>query len=239
MNGRLLGWPINRAGKRAEILIYEDIGGGWLDGLTAKAFVEQLNQLGDVTELDVRINSVGGGISDATAMYNALERHPATKTVHIDGIAASAASWIGMVAAPGQLLIAENARVMIHNSWTVEMGDKETFRKAIEQLDKADGVVVDMYMKRAKVSREKIVAMMAAETWMTATEAIEIGLADVLVGPKLTDAANRLDLSNFRNVPKDLSGEARSASGEEEAAAVAVAVAVDARWAEVRGHEAA
>jgi ATP-dependent protease ClpP protease subunit len=87
---------INRAEKHsAEILIYEDIGEGFFtSGVTAQGFLKELRALGDVGQLDIRINSNGGSVFDGVAIYNALRQHPANKTVHVDGIAASIASII-------------------------------------------------------------------------------------------------------------------------------------------------
>ena len=114
----------------AEIWIYEDIGEGWLGGLSAKVFADDLKKVGKVKNIYVRINSVGGSAVDGTAIYNSLKRHPANINVSIDGIAASIASIIAM--AGDHIEMASNAMMMIHEPWIVAGGTASELR---EQAD--------------------------------------------------------------------------------------------------------
>lgn len=201
-------WEFNRTGGRsAEVLIYGIIGSDfWGEGLTSTSFIEQLDALGDIEELSVRINSEGGLAFEGAAIYNALARHPAVVTVHIDGLAASAASQVAMAADPGKLLIADNARMMIHNAWNIEMGDKWAMRKMATRLEALDELIVDAYMKRAKVDRKEIQRMMDEEAWLNASEAAKVGLADEVEDQSQAAALWRsdYDLSRFKHPPKEL-----------------------------------
>ena len=100
---------------RGEIYIYEDIGEGWFGGLTAKAFSDTMREIGDVSALDIYINSPGGSVFDGVAIYNQIKRFNGEKIIHIDGIAASIASVIAM--AGDEIRIASNGMMMIHDPW--------------------------------------------------------------------------------------------------------------------------
>jgi ATP-dependent protease ClpP protease subunit len=115
----------------AEISIYDEIG-GW--GVTANDFIASLESLGEVSNIDLRISSPGGSIIEGNVIYNAIKRHPANVTVYIDGMAASMASVIAM--AGDEIVMAENALLMIHNPWTVSIGDSEQLRKDADLMDK-------------------------------------------------------------------------------------------------------
>ncbi len=243
-------WPMNKNGRTAEILIYQEIG-YWYD---SRMFIDQLNGLGEVDVIDVRINSVGGIAQEAVAMYQALVRHAAKKRVWIDAAAYSAASLLAMAASPGELRIAFNARMMIHNAWNIILGDKREMAKEAELLDMLDGTIAATYAKRmTSVLKEEILGLMDEETWYDAEGAVAAGLADeIFEGDEAVDVpgdATNL-ASRYRNIPRDLVDrlaargqkvEGRASrvesrtSGEGEDTAVEVA----ARWAEVRERETA
>ncbi len=135
----------NAEKRTAEMLIYEPIGGdGWGGGLTAKAFKDNLDSFGDLDEIDVRINSPGGEVSEGVAIYNTLVNHPAKINVFIDGIAASAASFVAQAASPGRLSMAENALFMIHNASGMTWGrpsrslPDRRCAEAVRQIDRHD-----------------------------------------------------------------------------------------------------
>ena len=115
----------------AEIVIYDEIGAF---GIPAKAFLDELKALGPVAELTVRINSPGGSVFDGVAIYNALKRHDARLTVWIDGIAASIASMIAM--AGDEVVMPENAMLMLHDPSGLVMGTAADMRGMAEALDK-------------------------------------------------------------------------------------------------------
>lgn len=183
----------------AEILIYEQIGEDWFGGgISAKRFADDLKALGDIKTLNVRINSPGGSVFDGTTIYNQLVQHKATVNVFIDGIAASAASYVAM--AGDTIKIAENGLFMIHNAWGITIGNAADMRKQAEVLDKIDSTIVTTYKKRTKQSEDKLKDWMAAETWFTGAEAVENGFADAIMEAKTTE--NSFDLSIFKNAPK-------------------------------------
>jgi len=188
----------------SEILIYETIGEDWFGGgLTGKRFLDELKALGEIDELTVRINSPGGSVFDGDAIYNALVRHPARIVAEIDGLAASAASYIAMAA--DEIRMAENAMMMIHNAHGVTVGDRRDHAKMQDLLLKLDGTIANTYAKRTGRRSETFARMMDEETWFTADEAIENKLADSILPAK--KVAARFDpkvLSNFKHAP-DLS----------------------------------
>lgn len=194
--------------KTAEITIYEEIGEGWYGGITAKDFVKQLAALGEVDTINVHINSPGGDVFDGLAMHNALVNHPATVNVHIDGLAASIASIIAM--AGDTITIADNAMLMIHNPWSVAIGEAKDMRKMADTLDQIRGTLVGTYAKQTGMSEKDIIALLDAETWLDATQAKEKGFVDAIGEGKKAKAS--FDLSHFKNAPEKLP--AASASEE-------------------------
>lgn len=156
----------------ATLHIYDEIGGF---GVSAIELVNELKNLEGVDEITLRLNSPGGSIIEGTAIYNALKNHGAKIIVMIDGLAASMASVIAM--AGDEIQIAENAYLMIHNPWTMAVGDAEELRKSADLLDKMRENLVNAY-SRSGMDREKIIELMDAETWMTASEALENGFVD-------------------------------------------------------------
>jgi ATP-dependent protease ClpP protease subunit len=162
--------------KRVEIKIYDVIGPDWFgDGITAKRIKEQLDQAGDVDAIDVRVNSPGGSVWDGWAIYNLLSQHKASVHVHVDGIALSAASIIAM--AGDEILMAENAMMMIHETMTIVMGNATDLEKEAGVLRKWNDSAVGVYAARTGQAKEAIAGWMAAETWFPANEAVEKGFA--------------------------------------------------------------
>ncbi len=184
----------------AEILIYDEIGRNfWGEGISADELVKELSAL-DVATLDVRINSVGGEVFEGLAIFNALDRHPAKVTTHIDGMAASIASIVAL--AGEEVFIAENAFMMIHNAWGIEIGDAKAMLKRAEILDTLDGGLADTYMAKTGESEKSIRAMMDVETWFNAEEALAVGLVDE-ISAKMEIAAS-FNFDRFRNVRDDV-----------------------------------
>lgn len=195
--------------EQAEIYIYEDVGAGFFGGVTAKEFARQLKAAGKVRSLDIRINSGGGDVFDGLAIYNLLREHEAAKTVHVDGLAASIASVIAM--AGDEIRIADSGFLMVHNAWGVMMGDAEEARKFAALLDQTTSAIADVYVARTGRPLEKVLELMAAETWMGSEQAVELGFADAIVTNYRVAAsiAPRIDLSRFRAPPAPV---ARSAA---------------------------
>ena len=149
--------------KGAEIVIYDEIGAF---GIPAKAFLDELKALGPVAELTVRINSPGGSVFDGVAIYNALKRHDAAITVWIDGIAASIASMIAM--AGDEVVMPENAMLMLHDPSGLVMGTASDMRAMAEALDRMKAGMVAAYRDKSGRDDAEIEALMHAETWLSA-----------------------------------------------------------------------
>ena len=138
----------NAAKSEADILIYEEIGADWFgDGLTAKAFAEDLKALGNVDRINLFINSPGGSVFDGLAIYNQLIAHKAEVHVRIDGLAASIASVIAM--AGDTIEMPENAILMIHDPFAVVMGNSEELRKMADTLEKIKAGLITAYSKKS------------------------------------------------------------------------------------------
>lgn len=191
-------------GTRAEIYLYGDIGASfWSEGITAKQFKDDLKALGDkVTDLDVHINSGGGDVFEGRTIYNLLLQHKAKKTVYVDALAASIASLIAM--AGDEIVMGDGAFIMIHNAWGVAVGNAAEMQRVKDLLDSVSGTLIDTYAKRTKMPRDEIVALMDAETWMPAAEAVDRGFADKMVEPTKVAAAVISYPQAFKNVPKQL-----------------------------------
>ena len=143
----------------AEIIIYDEIG-AW--GVSAKSFMNELRSVGDVADITLRINSPGGSVFDGMAIYNQIKSHPAQVTVHVDGLAASMASVIAM--AGDIIVMPENAMMMIHNPWTVAIGDAEELRSNAEMLEKIKSAMISAYSSRTGLTSGEISEIMDAET---------------------------------------------------------------------------
>lgn len=181
----------------AEVLIYDEIGAY---GVSAKGFLAELGALPEEAAIDLRLNSPGGSVFDAVAIHNALSRHAGTVTVWIDGIAASAASYVAM--AGDAIVMPENAFLMIHDPSGLVMGTAADMREMAGTLDKIAAGMTRGYAARSGKTEDEIAALMAAETWFSAAEALEAGLATQLAEPVRIAAS--FDIARFRNAPPEL-----------------------------------
>ena len=162
--------------KSAELMLYGDIAESfWGDTISAKEVTEYLADL-DVENIDVYINSNGGVVDTAIAINNALRRHKAKVTVNIDGIAASAAT---LITCAGDIVrMPKNALFMIHNPSTIAMGDSEKMRKQADVLEKYKSSIMETYLQKVNIDKEKLSELMDNETWLNAEEALEYGFID-------------------------------------------------------------
>lgn len=181
----------------AELSIYNEIGAY---GVSAKDFIAELGALPAATPIELRLNSPGGSVFDAVAIYNALKRHDGTVTVTIDGIAASAASYVAM--AGDAVVMPENAFLMIHDPSGLAIGTAADMRAMAEALDKIGASLVRGYAAKSGKPEDEVAALMAAETWFDAAEALAAGFADRLAEP--VRIAAQFDIDRFRNAPSDL-----------------------------------
>ncbi|MCK9504708.1 MAG: Clp protease ClpP [Porticoccaceae bacterium] len=190
-----------KGNKSAEILIYDDIGEDYYGGIGAKSFARELNALGDIDEIDLRINSAGGNVFDGVAIYNTLAKHKAHVTVNIDGMALSIASIIAM--AGDTINMADNAMFMIHDPWGFAVGNAAQLREQADLMDTIKSNLVGTYAKKTGMENDKIGDLMTQETWMTADEALAFGFIDHITDAKIEKLAAQFDPKRFKNVPQD------------------------------------
>jgi len=183
---------INMRGDTAEVLLYDEIGADFYGGISAKTFREQVKAIKSKT-LNLRINSPGGSVLEGAAMLAVLDEFPGRIEVDIDGLAASAATFVMM--AGDEIRAAANALVMIHNPYGGVIGGAEDMRRTADLLDKVREQILDNYARRAKLSRAELAAAMDAETWYTGAEAVETGLVD-----SVTEAVNAAAFANVKQM---------------------------------------
>ena len=187
----------NKADEKPEIFIYDEIG---YFGHTAKGFADDLQEL-DVDELTVHINSPGGDIFDGLAIYQALKNHKATVTIMIDGLAASIASVIAM--AGDKVVMAPKATMMIHDGWSVGVGNAAELRKMADVLDKESEIIASVYADRSAQPVDFWRDRMRDETWYNAEEALAAGLVDEIEGQEKPKQDEAFDLSVFAHAGRD------------------------------------
>lgn len=185
-----------------EIRIYGEIG-FW--GTTAEAFVAELDAAAaGGADILVSLNSPGGDVFDAFAIYNALHRYAGRVTTRVDGVAASAASLIAMAGKP--TIMPENTQMMIHNAWIITGGTAEDLRTTAEMMDRIRDGVVAAYSRKSGLDSDKIIEMMDATTWMSALEAQALGFCDLIEEPvrlQMSDSAAAV-LQKHKNLPDDV-----------------------------------
>lgn len=213
----------------ADLLLYGPIAetSWWGDEVTPKQFAEDLAALGDVSTIRVRINSSGGDVFAAHTIYNLLKTHAAKIITHIDGLAASAASVIAMVG--DEVIMPGNAMMMIHNPWTIAMGEARDMREMADTLDTVRETIIAAYQAKSGMDREKLINLLDATTWLTAEQAKEYGLADTVTEPvrvaaslkpgQYTVNGQQMDFNNLAIWPGALLASAEEASEEEAATA--------------------
>lgn len=185
------------SGDEATLYLHGVIGGFWGD-IDETAFAKALAGI-DAKVIHLRIDSPGGDVFAARAMMTAISQHSAKVVAHVDGLAASAATGICM--ACDDVEISQGAGFMVHNAWTIAIGNKADMRKTGDLLDKIDAGLVADYAKRTGKAADQVAAWMDEETWFTADEAVANGFADrviEVVGTK----KNTWNLSAYENAPK-------------------------------------
>jgi ATP-dependent protease ClpP protease subunit len=194
----------------AELLIFDAIG-DWEDfgEVSAKAFSADLAKLPkSVKRLDIHINSPGGSVSEANAIYSRLADHASNKIIYVDGLSASAATLIQMVG--HKIYMRANATMMIHSPMALQAGNAEAMRSMAAALDVHSEAMINLYAKRTGMERDELRGMMDKETWMTAQQAVDKGFADevrgvvkaaAIGGKRVMFNGITFDLSRFHNVP--------------------------------------
>lgn len=193
--------------KSADVFIYgEIVSYQWDDSdTTASSFKKELDGLGDVSAINLYINSPGGSVFEGVAIHNMLKRHKAAVTVHVDALAASIASVIAM--AGDKVVMPKNSMLMIHNPWTFAMGNAAELRKVADDLDRIGGSAFQTYIQKAgnKLSEDKLQEMLDAETWLSADEAYDFGLCDMVEEENQMAASVSEEMfAKYKNVPKQI-----------------------------------
>lgn len=185
-----------------ELLIYEDIGEDWWSGggVTAKLVKQKLDGAASYNSVSVRINSPGGDAFEGVAIYNVLRALKKPINVHIDGIAASAASIIAM--AGDTITMGPNTMMMVHNAWTICAGDGDDMRKCADTLDKISVSIGQTYVVKTGKTADEIKAIMDAETWMGAQECVDEGFATAIAEAAEGEAAAMALASSFKALAK-------------------------------------
>jgi len=192
----------------ATIYLYDVIvSDDWYGGVSAQTFVQQLAQI-SAPNIHLRINSPGGDVFAARAMEAAIREHPSNVIAHVDGVAASAASFIAI--ACDDVVMAEGAFFMIHRGSCLAWGTGGDLRETAALLDKVDASLVTSYANKTGKSADDIAAWMDAETWFSSAEAVELGFANSVASAASGAAptnAGRWNLSAYSNAPVLAPGE--------------------------------
>lgn len=193
-------YRMEKSGREATVYLYDVIGEDWYGGVSAQRFVTELTSL-DVDTVHLRINSPGGDVFEGRTMATALRQLKAKTIAHIDGHAASAATYIAL--ACDEVLMAPGAFFMIHKAWTCACGNSTDFVQTVNLLNKVDESIVADYVAKTGASAGDIEKWMAAETWFTADEALEHKFIDG-IEDDAPAAKNCWNLAAFKNAPKAL-----------------------------------
>lgn len=196
---------LQAAGKRFEVvaeaegeatLYLYDVIDNWY-GVDSEAFSRALAGI-DADVIHLRINSPGGDVFDARAMATQLKAHPARVIAHVDGLCASAATYLAVAA--DEVRMADGAFYMIHKGWTTLMGNADDLRGTANLLDKIDEAMAKDYAKQTGLEASDLLTWMAEEKWMDAEEAKSLGFVNEVVGD--TSISNLFDLSVYDKAPK-------------------------------------
>ena len=178
-----------------KMLLYGEI--GW--EVRASEFVPALDAVTD-SHIDLHISSTGGDVFEALTIMNALKEHPSTKTVYIDGLAASAASFIA-VGIGGEVIMRPGAEMMIHNAQGGAWGDMNDMHAIIDRLESASATIADIYSAKTGTDAATWRAAMDAETWFSADEALSAGLVD-----RVEEAGSDVDNRKLAGVSNTVRG---------------------------------
>jgi ATP-dependent Clp endopeptidase proteolytic subunit ClpP len=186
----------NVAKDEAEILVYDYIGWPYNDAREFVAIISRMTQ----SKITIRINSPGGDVFDAHAIYNAIKAHPSKPITIIESLAASAASYIAVAGHEKQAY--KNAMIMIHEPMSGMWGNQHELREVADILAQINTTMVDMYADNTNIGKKDIKDMLKAETWMSAKAAKGKGFVDTIIeAGKPVNAS--FDLSMFANCPDE------------------------------------
>lgn len=201
-------YSLETEGEKADLYIYGDITSWpWLESdVSAYLLSKKLEELKDVSKINVYINSYGGEVAEGLAIYNALKRHKAKVVTHCDGFACSISSVIFM--AGDERVMSNTSTLMIHNAWSRVSGNANDFRKEADDLEKITQLSVNAYMSQVSIPEEELKIMMDEETWLMPQEALEYGFATSISGTEESEKPSQ-------NVRKDILQQIRKPKKEE------------------------
>lgn len=201
-------YSLETEGEKADLYIYGDITSWpWYESdVSAYLLSKKLEELKDVSEINVYINSYGGEVAEGLAIYNALKRHKAKVVTHCDGFACSISSVIFM--AGDERVMSNTSTLMIHNAWSHVSGNANDFRKEADDLEKITQLSVNAYMSQVSIHEEELKIMMDEETWLMPQEALEYGFATSISGTEESEKPSQ-------NVRKDILQQIRKPKKEE------------------------
>jgi ATP-dependent protease ClpP protease subunit len=188
-----------------DIYVYGDIGESfWGDdtSVSASDFSRQLRDA-DGDDVTIHVNSVGGNVFDANTMSELVRSYKGRTTTSIEGVAASAASFFALTA--DSVVMNPSALIMIHNPYTSCYGNADEMRKTADMLDKVRSTITGQYVRKTGMDESEVEEMMDAETWLEASEALDLGFVDSIsdaapIAARLTKEA----LDRFKSAPKSL-----------------------------------
>lgn len=181
------------------ISIYDYIGADFFgEGVTVKRIAAALRSIGAENDVIVNINSPGGSMFEGLAIYNTLKQHKGNVTVRVVGLAASAASIIAM--AGDKVEVAKAGFLMIHNAWTVVVGNRHDFEDAMQVMEAFDKALNSIYSDSTGIDEKKIAKMMDSETWIGGDEAVDLGFAHSLLPTDKVEKKEAKNLSPLNQV---------------------------------------
>lgn len=181
-----------------DVIVANDEEAAWYGGVSAQAFVKEIRSL-EADVIHLRINSPGGDVFAARAMEQALREHKAKVVTHIDGYAASAASYLAL--AGDEVEIAAGGFVMIHKAWTMAYGNADDLTSTAALLTKIDESLIATYAAETGQEADQLREWMRAETWLSADEAVQYGFADRVAAGAVKDSTT-WDLSAYARAPQ-------------------------------------
>jgi ATP-dependent Clp protease protease subunit len=183
--------------------IYDTVGADFFgEGITAKSISDAISTASDFKSITLRLNSPGGDLFEGVTIHNLIKASGKPVNVVVDGLAASAASLIAM--AGDTCVMSDGSCMMIHRAMGLAGGYADDLRKTADILDTVTDSAADIYVSRTGVKKDEVLALMAAETWMTPKEAKDAGFATGTSTQKGKDVRNVFNLSVFKNTPESL-----------------------------------
>ncbi len=180
------------------VILYGVIDPSDPSGIRAIDVIDSLTEIADAPFVLARINSPGGSVIEGLAIYNALRGCGKPVTVQVDGVAASAASIVAM--AGDKIVMAENATIMVHDPWALAMGTSDALRKSADEIDRLKAIMIGIYAGRTGLDPDEVTALMSAETFMSAGDAIDRGFADEVMQELKVAACATLDPSTMAHL---------------------------------------